>query len=637
MNSFRLAVTKTQKIIYNLLRKYYVVIGVLLVIAGYVAVFHERTVAYNYGGDTCVNRLIFAPGAHRQVGSSAYNITHKGGFEVFGRQFVSTKLCITPTEAPKEGASDTIAYAPWGGLFARTSYRVTTGNSPVVDSSVLQSAIPVTRALAVPLSQPDTTFEYTLSVKGKQADCKAEAASLYCDVPSLKLRQGSTYTLALEKHFKQQKVSEVANTEITTLSPLKVTSTSIKQGSTVYHQPTSLKINVDKPLEVADVQVWRVDGKKPVELASNVAVKDKAVTVSFAKQLPRQARVEVRASTLESTDGSTPLDPYTLKFKTSGGPKVTSVNVGSSGVGIGTQIIVTFDQKLSDKQDIAPLIETGGGVTYSARQGNQLIFSTSKAGRCQSLSISLKPTIESPYGIAGQSGWQYNGRTTCYTVSTIGYSSQGRSILAYQFGSSGSTIVYTGAIHGDEYSTKSLMDRWIQELDANPGSIPSNKKIIVIPAINPDGVARGTRTNARNVDLNRNFATSDWKKDIQHTNGSSFPGGGGKSALSEPESKAIASFIAQRRPALVVSYHSIGGLVISNQAGQASTRASQYASYSGYALSSGGGAEFEYEISGTADDYYRETLGLASILVELGSHSYHQFERNKSAMWAMMR
>src|SRR5690606_21354989 len=106
-----------------------------------------------------------------------------------------------------------------------------------------------------------------------------------------------------------------------------------------------------------------------------------------------------------------------------------------------------------------------------------------------------------------------------------------------------------------------LMERWIQELDANPGRIPADKRIIIVPAINPDGVAAGARVNARNVDLNRNFATGDWLKDIQHTNGSAFPGGGGEAPMSEPEVQAIANFVAHMRPALVLSYHSIGGMV----------------------------------------------------------------------------
>lgn|GEM_PF-5823351 len=46
---------------------------------------------------------------------------------------------------------------------------------------------------------------------------------------------------------------------------------------------------------------------------------------------------------------------------------------------------------------------------------------------------------------------------------------------------------------------------------------------------------------------------------------------------------------------------------------------------------------FEYSISGTADDWYAEALGVPSVLIELGSSTNHQFSRNQKAMWAMMR
>src|SRR5690606_33201348 len=117
-----------------------------------------------------------------------------------------------------------------------------------------------------------------------------------------------------------------------------------------------------------------------------------------------------------------------------------------------SQIVVTFDQELSADQDIAPLVSVSGGAILQARRGNQLFFSTDGAERCAEIAITLKPEIESPYGVSGQSGWQYKSRMRCYTISTIGHSVQGRPIYAYHFGSGGSSIVYTGAIHGSEVS-----------------------------------------------------------------------------------------------------------------------------------------------------------------------------------------
>lgn len=614
---------------------YYFVVGVLLVMTLYLVIFREKTLLYSYGGKTCDQRLVLLPDIFAQVGNERYEIHTQGGWSVAGHRLTATSLCVAPLQAPLENSSETVAYAPWGGWFARLTYVVDAASHPEIDADVLKAPIPVSRSLKLPLSEPDATFSYKLEAGDNQVVCESKERELLCDVPVLGLIQGSEYEVVLEKYFKSDKVDEALSAHVETLSPLSVLSTSIEREATVYDKPATVVIATDKAIGRADFSVRRIDGET-TEVKASTEFKDKELVVTFAEELPRQATIEVAAKDLEAIDGSTPLDAYSLAFKTSGGPRVTGVNVGGSGVPLGSQIIVTFDQELAADQDIAPLVTVSGGVTLQARRGNQLVFSTNDASRCAPVAIALKAEIASPYGVAGQSSWRYDGRMQCYTVTTIGHSSQGRPIQAYHFGGSGPSTLYTGAIHGNEASTKHLMDRWIQELDANPGKLPPGKRVVIVPAINPDGVARNSRLNARGVDLNRNFGVSDWQKDIQHTNGSAFPGGGGSEPMSEPETRAIAAFAAQLRPELVISYHSIGGMVISNQKGQASARASRYAGLSGYRISAGGSGDFGYQITGTADDYYNQVLGVPSILIELGSHSYHQFERNQAAMWAML-
>lgn len=618
--------------------KYYFVGAVLLVMAAYMVAFRPQTLVYSYSGNNCDSRLVILPGIFSQAGSSGYEVSTKGGWSIAGKQMAATELCISPLEAPAENSTKTLAYAPWGGWLGRLIYKVEVGEHPRVDAGVLNQPIPVSRDLQLPISEPDVTFSYALGVDGgREAPCEVEDNSLVCDVPALNLRQGSEYAVSLERSFRDSEIEKVIDADVETLSPLTVVKSSIKDGSTVYSKPKSLTIHTDKSLAKAEFSAWRVDGEESIDLEVSTNFEDKKVEVLFSKDLPRRAEIELKAATLEAIDGSTPLDGYNLEFKTSGGPRVTGVNVGSTGLVVGAPIVVTFDQALSEGQDIGELISVSGGVALQERRGSQLLFSTDRAGRCGSVGIKMKPDIESQHGVSGQSAWEYSGRMSCYTVSTIGYSVSGRPINAYHFGSSGPAIVYTGAIHGNEVSTKHLMDRWIQELDANPSKIPSGKRIIVVPVINPDGMAAGTRSNARNIDLNRNFDVSDWQKNVQYPGGKSWPGGGGKKPMSEPETKAIASFIAGLRPELVVSYHSVASYVVSNKHGQANSRAQQYASLSGYRLVAGGEGSFGYHISGTADDYYREKLGVASILIELGSSSYHEFERNQAAMWAMMR
>jgi g-D-glutamyl-meso-diaminopimelate peptidase len=171
----------------------------------------------------------------------------------------------------------------------------------------------------------------------------------------------------------------------------------------------------------------------------------------------------------------------------------------------------------------------------------------------------------------------------------------------------------------------------------NARNIPAGKTVVVVPQINPDGVVSGTRTNGRNIDLNRNFGTSDWQKDITDVNNRPFPGGGGDSPMSEPGTQAIAGLASRLRPAIILSYHSQGSVIAANQAGASNALANTYSQLSGYRNITGqSSTTFEYSISGTADDWYAERLGVASILIELGSHSNPQFSRNQKAMWAML-
>jgi hypothetical protein len=370
----------------------------------------------------------------------------------------------------------------------------------------------------------------------------------------------------------------------------------------------------------------------------DVVIKDKKVTIAWKEELERQRTFRIMLTRIEAADGSTLAKPPSIEFRTSGGPKVVRVSVGTYKVPVGAVATISFDQPIAPNQDINRIITASGGARVAGYGDRSVTVSFAGVPKCSNVAIKITDDLKSAQGIVGGSAWQYNTRTICQSVFSIGTSSKGRAMYAYSFGSGTKTVVYTGAIHGDETSTRALMLRWIDALEASPGSIPGGKRVVVIPTINPDGYASGTRTNGRNVDLNRNFNTSDWQKDITTTSNQPFPGGGGASPLSEPESAALAGYIAGLRPALVVSYHSIGGMAFANGAGNSVTLAKRYAALSGYLYPSGGSSgTFEYAISGTADDYYAENLGVSSILIELGSHSYHQFDRNQSAMWAMLR
>jgi hypothetical protein len=134
-------------------------------------------------------------------------------------------------------------------------------------------------------------------------------------------------------------------------------------------------------------------------------------------------------------------------------------------------------------------------------------------------------------------------------ISSIGTSVEGLGIpifanfdLATGPGQTGITLLI-GGTHGDEPATILLLESYLQssawaEVRACP--------VIVLPLANPDGYKRGTRYNARGVDLNRNCGYN-W-----HVESDEPPGPG---PWSEPESCALRDFILAWRPAKIVSLH----------------------------------------------------------------------------------
>lgn len=67
---------------------------------------------------------------------------------------------------------------------------------------------------------------------------------------------------------------------------------------------------------------------------------------------------------------------------------------------------------------------------------------------------------------------------------------------------SGNALII-GVFHGDEPQGKYLIDEYLKK-----GEIPTG--LLFIPCLNPDGMAKNTRTNANGVDINRNFPTKNW-------------------------------------------------------------------------------------------------------------------------------
>ncbi|MFL5832643.1 MAG: DUF2817 domain-containing protein [Solirubrobacterales bacterium] len=131
----------------------------------------------------------------------------------------------------------------------------------------------------------------------------------------------------------------------------------------------------------------------------------------------------------------------------------------------------------------------------------------------------------------------------------IGHSVEGRPITGIRAGAAASSfrLLVIGDIHGDETAGMRIARRLIARKP------PRGVELLVVPTLNPDGVAAGTRGNAHGVDLNRNFPFR-WR-----------PLGGGEYSgprpLSEPEARAAHRLILRDQPDVTIWFHQPFGLV----------------------------------------------------------------------------
>jgi len=143
---------------------------------------------------------------------------------------------------------------------------------------------------------------------------------------------------------------------------------------------------------------------------------------------------------------------------------------------------------------------------------------------------------------------------------TIGRSVRRRPITVTRFGDGGRRLLIVGGVHGDEYGTP-VAAQFAKYLLAHPRALPPGTRIDVLACANPDGYARHTRGNARNVDLNRNLPTRNWRHRLGALNDPGAPGlTGGSGPGSEPETKALLAHLRERFD-IVVSLHSRGGII----------------------------------------------------------------------------
>jgi protein MpaA len=127
-----------------------------------------------------------------------------------------------------------------------------------------------------------------------------------------------------------------------------------------------------------------------------------------------------------------------------------------------------------------------------------------------------------------------------------------------------------GAIHGDEAVTQLMLERLADELIERP----PGRDTWIIPCLNVDGVLAGTRNNANDVDLNRNFAAASWGM-------SRRPGyHPGAAAEDQPETQALVELIDRVAPERLIALHSTFRMV--NWDGRGEQLATEMSARCGY-------------------------------------------------------
>jgi predicted deacylase/predicted small lipoprotein YifL len=224
----------------------------------------------------------------------------------------------------------------------------------------------------------------------------------------------------------------------------------------------------------------------------------------------------------------------------------------------------------------------------------------------------------------------------------LGKSWEGRSIVAYRFGTGPRKVVLVGDIHGGtEENTHQLALEMIAYFQEHVDEVPPEVTLWIIPTANPDGLANDTRRNAHMVDLNRNADTNrdscsenDWAEDT-YTTEKIIEGGGGPYPFSEVETRLLRDFLQDAEVA--VFYHSMAGQIfVTSCADHApSERLARWLSgATGYPFSEEGWTS--YPVTGAIVDYLAYQ-GVAAVEVELTTKVDTEFERNLAGVRAVLQ
>src|SRR3954451_2639785 len=126
----------------------------------------------------------------------------------------------------------------------------------------------------------------------------------------------------------------------------------------------------------------------------------------------------------------------------------------------------------------------------------------------------------------------------------IGHSSEGRPIVVERAGNpNGPRVLVMGCIHGNECAGLAVV-RALRRVHGGAADL------WIVPDLNPDGYAHGTRQDARGVDLNRNWSAR-WR-----SGGRPFDTYyGGPRPFSERETRVARNLLLRIHPQVTIWFH----------------------------------------------------------------------------------
>jgi murein peptide amidase A len=203
------------------------------------------------------------------------------------------------------------------------------------------------------------------------------------------------------------------------------------------------------------------------------------------------------------------------------------------------------------------------------------------------------------------------------TKTLLGRSEDGRPIFVLRVGNpNGPRVLVFGCVHGNEPAGIAVA-RALEH-------VTTSGDVWIVPDLNPDGVAAGTRQDARGVDLNANWS-SQWE-----------PGGrpwdvyyGGSHPFSERETRLARDLIQRIHPRVTIWYHQHMNVVWAYGPSTAAGRV--YAGASGMAL-------YHHPwLPGSATNWQNHHLrGTAALTIELPAGSLTQAEIRRQVHAALI-